>query len=97
MHLLFQRPSSAAANSRDNPLTRARTNSARSPAKRYILVTPDQWNYRLIDIADVETAKEMRSLIYSELSIENTEFAQIFVTELGKTDHSNALTDDMLT
>ena len=94
---LVPRPSSAAANSRDNPLTRARTNSARSPAKRYILVTPDQWNYRLIDIADVETAKEMRSLIYSELSIENTEFAQIFVTELGKTDHSNALTDDMLT
>ena len=94
---LVLRPSSAAANSRDNAVTRARTNSALSPAKRYILVTPDQWNYRLIDIADVQTAKELRSLIYGELSIENTEFAQIFVTELGQTDHTNALTDDMLT
>ena len=92
---LLARPSSATAVVTDTR-SRARSNSYRTPTRRFILVTPDQWNYRLIDATDVETAKDLRSLIYSELFIEDAALCQIFVTEPGQSEHQHPLTDDML-
>lgn len=65
-------------------------------ARRYIFVTPDFWNYRLVDVTDVETAVALRSLICIELGIADAEYAQIFVTEPGQSEHEHPLSDSML-
>ena len=77
---------------------KASSTARRGPSipRRYIFVTPDSWNYRLVDVTDVETAIALRSLICIELGIADAEYAQIFVTEPGQTDHENPLSDNML-
>lgn len=92
---LLARPSSAAGGD-EKIQTRLRSDSRRTPVQRYILATPDYWNYRLIDVTEVETAKDLRELICSELGIDDSEFVQIFATEPGQTEHQTALSDDML-
>lgn len=92
---LLQRPSSTSVASEDERTTypvRRGTNSSR----RYLFVTPDCWNYRLVDITEVETAIALRSLICIELGIADAEYAQFFITEPGQTDHDNPLSDNML-
>lgn len=90
---LMQRPISVASEDERATLSlRRATNSSR----RYIFVTPDCWNYRLVDVTEVETAIALRSLICIELGIADAEYAQIFATEPGQTDHESPLTDNML-
>ena len=64
--------------------------------KRFILVTPDYWNYRLIDVTDVESAIALKNRIGMELGIADMDYAQIHVTEPGKMDHDEPLTDASL-
>lgn len=70
----------------------------RAPAvsRRYMFVTPDHWNYRLVDVTDVESAIALRSLVCIELGIADAEYAQIYVTEPGQTEHENPLSDNLL-
>ena len=90
---LLQRPSSTVSeDSRSSMASGRRT----STVKRYIFVTPDFWNYRLVDVTDVETAVAVRSLICIELGIADAEYAQIFLTEPGQSDHQMALSDNAL-
>ncbi|KIX06891.1 uncharacterized protein Z518_04867 [Rhinocladiella mackenziei CBS 650.93] len=92
---LLQRPASVSVASEDEKSTypvRRGTNISR----RYMFVTPDCWNYRLVDVTEVDTAASLRSLICVELGIADSEYAQIFVTEPGQTDHENPLSDNML-
>ncbi|KIY02555.1 uncharacterized protein Z520_01020 [Fonsecaea multimorphosa CBS 102226] len=90
---LLQRP--ASVTSEDE---RALVAGRRGPnaSRRYIFVTPDCWNYRLVDVTEVETAIALRSLVCIELGIPDAEYAQIFVTEPGQTEHESALSDSML-
>ena len=92
---LMPRPSSATTLPEDD---KALYPPRRAPvvSRRYIFVTPDHWNYRLVDITDVESAIAMRSLICIELGIADAEYAQIYVTEPGQTEHENALSDSHL-
>ncbi|TVY84335.1 MAP kinase kinase kinase mkh1, partial [Lachnellula suecica] len=64
--------------------------------RTFVLVTLDGWNYRMCDITDIESPSELRSSICSNLGIQSIEFAQIFVTELGRAVHDEALDDQKL-
>lgn len=91
---LPQRPSSTSLPSEDErPVPVRRTPST---SKKYLFVTPDGWNYRLVDVTGVESAVALRSLICIELGIPDAEYAQIFVTEPGQTEHENPLSDNVL-
>jgi mitogen-activated protein kinase kinase kinase len=68
----------------------------RRPHKTYVLVTLDGWNYRMCDVSEAEHPAEIRSAIYHQMGISNTDLAQLFVTELGKADHEDALDDKKL-
>ncbi|EXJ85121.1 STE/STE11/BCK1 protein kinase [Capronia epimyces CBS 606.96] len=89
-----QRPASTSVASEDDrPLPLRRTPSV---SRRYIFVTPDGWNYRLVDVTEVDSAIALRSLICIELGIPDAEYAHLFVTEPGQTEHENPLSDNML-
>lgn len=64
--------------------------------KRFILVTPDYWNYRLIDVTDVESAIALKNKIGMELGIADMDYAQIYITEPGRMDHDEPLSDALL-
>ena len=70
--------------------------SARDVDKKYIFVTPDSWNYRLIDITDVETAEYMRTVICFNLGVPENQDVTIHMTSPGQTEHDEALTDNLL-
>ena len=94
---LVPRPASTSTYSEDDrPINRVRSATKTSSTKKYIFVTPDHWNYRLIEINDVDSADNLRDLICAELNIPDVESASIYVTEPGQTVHAEALTDSML-
>jgi mitogen-activated protein kinase kinase kinase len=50
----------------------------------------------MCDITDIDSAAELRTSILSSLGIQDTDLAQIFVTELGRVEHEEALDDQKL-
>jgi len=66
------------------------------PMKRFIFVTLDSLNYRLIDITEIDSAEAIRRVICSELNLHDPQHTQIFLTEPGQTDHEEALSDSTL-
>jgi mitogen-activated protein kinase kinase kinase len=67
-----------------------------SPGRSFILATLDGWNYRMCDVTDIDSASELRNSICLNLGIHDPEFAQIFVTDLGRVEHEEALDDQKL-
>jgi mitogen-activated protein kinase kinase kinase len=67
-----------------------------SPGRTFVLATLDGWNYRMCDITDIDSALELRSTICSNLGVNDSEFAQIYLTDLGKAEHEEALDDTKL-
>ena len=72
---------------RDRDLTRS------GGGRRFAFVTPDQWNYRLVDITDADTADAVREVVCRSLNYLDHEMALIYVTEPGQVDHDEPLTD----
>ncbi|KAI5248385.1 serine/threonine kinase [Aureobasidium subglaciale] len=70
--------------------------AARESDKRYAFVTPDGWNYRLIDLTAVTTSEEMRETICYNLGIPETPDLTIHQTSPGKEQHEEPLTDSLL-
>lgn len=64
--------------------------------KKYVFATLDGWNYRLVDITDVEIADHIRAVICQNLGIVDWPSAQIFVTEPGQMEHDELLDDSVL-
>ncbi len=64
--------------------------------KKFILVTPDGWNYRLIDISDVESAEHLRTVICYNLGVVENPAVTIHLTNPGQTEHEEALGDALL-
>ncbi|KAK0749947.1 hypothetical protein B0T18DRAFT_118522 [Schizothecium vesticola] len=62
--------------------------------RTYILATSDYFNYRMLDVTEVESAADLRQLVCTNMGLGDSSDAQIFVTELGKVDHEEPL-DDM--
>lgn len=65
--------------------------------KKWVFVTLDGWNYRLVDITDMDSVETLRAAICQNLGISDWGSAQIFLTEPGQTDHDEPLNDTMLT
>ncbi|KFY60001.1 hypothetical protein V496_05472 [Pseudogymnoascus sp. VKM F-4515 (FW-2607)] len=68
-----------------------------SPAGRlFVLVTLDGLNYRLCDITDAESAHDIRLTLCYTLGIQDVVHTQMYLTELGKLEHEEALDDSKL-
>ena len=67
-----------------------------NPGRMFILATLDGWNYRMCDVTNVDSAAEIRNSICSDLGISDAEFVQIYVTDLGRVEHEEALDDTKL-
>jgi mitogen-activated protein kinase kinase kinase len=92
---LAQRPPSASTLSEEEKSSmRGRTRT--TLGKKFVFVTPDQWNYRLVDITEMETADALRSIICLELGVQDPDFVQIFLTEAGQIEHEDPLSDTTL-
>jgi mitogen-activated protein kinase kinase kinase len=59
----------------------------------YVLATVDYWNYRMVDVTDIDTAADLRQIICVNLGISDFSSTQVYVTELGKADHEEPLND----
>ncbi|KAM0716883.1 hypothetical protein Q7P37_006735 [Cladosporium fusiforme] len=64
--------------------------------KKFIFVTPDGWNYRLIDVTDVQTAEHMRTVICYNLGVQESPEVTMHVTSPGQLEHEDALDDNLL-
>ena len=94
---LSARPMSASAVSEEDRLAVHRRSAPRiSPGKRFVFATPDHWNYRLIDVTDVDSPEALRTLICTELGFTDATNTQIYITEPGQADHDEALSDNAL-
>lgn len=95
--LLDQRPGSSYAQQQPQPPHAPSFLQFKKPGNRiFALATVDYWNYRMIDVSDVDTAFDLRSLINVNLNIPDEDGVEIHLTELGKSDHNQPLTDDKL-
>ncbi len=64
-----------------------------SPSRLYVLATANHWDYRMIDVTDVDSAGDMRQLICINLGLPDAAGALMFLTELGRFVHDNPLDD----
>ncbi|KAI1377963.1 hypothetical protein F4677DRAFT_443880 [Hypoxylon crocopeplum] len=62
----------------------------------YVLITFDGWNYRLCDVTDCDTAADLRTSICMNLGLSDPRAFEIFLTELGRETHDEALEDQSL-
>lgn len=67
-----------------------------SSGKKYVFVTPDNWNYRLVDITDAEDAYQIRQAISIAMGGDGRDLFQLYITEAGQLDHDEHLTDSLL-
>ncbi|KAK2861470.1 hypothetical protein FQN49_004166 [Arthroderma sp. PD_2] len=67
-----------------------------SPAKKFVFGTVDGWNFRLIDVSDVDAADSLRALICNSVGIKDPGSALIYLTEPGQIMHEEPLSDTML-
>lgn len=92
---LGERPSSSVSDY-DKVQSRSRKATNNMPLKRFALATPDGWNYRLIDLTDVDAADTLRATICNSLGIKDPGSALIYLTEPGQITHEEPLNDTML-
>ena len=65
-------------------------------AARYVMVTPDGWNYRLVDVSGVDGLDTFRSLICYNLGILDPRDLSIHSTVPGQQELDEGLQDSML-
>lgn len=88
-----ERPSSMSDNERPHfPRKAVPTPTTR----RYVFATLDGWNYRMIDVSDIDAADTLRAAICNNVGIQDTGSAQIYLTEPGQISHEEPLSDTML-
>ena len=94
----LERPSSASTQLSDHERVAMRERATARPSggRRYVMITPDQWNYRLVDITEAETAESLRETICRSLNYTDVDTAQIYLTEPGQIEHDEPLSDSML-
>lgn len=72
-----------------------RTRTSMRDERRFAFITPDGWNYRLIDITNTDTAAAIRYMCCEELSSGLSQMAgvELYMTTPGQYDHDDALSD----
>ncbi|KAI9728460.1 MAG: hypothetical protein M1828_003862 [Chrysothrix sp. TS-e1954] len=73
--------------------TLAPTSLASIFPRRYMFLTPDAWNYRLVDVSGVDSAETLGRLICKELGIQDPRDLSIFITSPGQIEHNESLPD----
>jgi mitogen-activated protein kinase kinase kinase len=93
----LDRPSSTSTMSeQDKSALRGKVLVRGSSEKKFVLATPDRYNYRLIDITLADTPDALREIVYTSLNIQDHENAQIYITEAGQMEHEEPLSDTQL-
>ncbi|KUI72495.1 MAP kinase kinase kinase mkh1 [Cytospora mali] len=93
----LERPGSSVSTSHEHNTPASSMRSRRITTGRiFILATLDYWNYRMVDVSDVESASDLRQLICINLGLPDADGAQVYLTELGKFDHEDPLDDSQL-
>lgn len=90
---LAPRPLSSAAIEGHAPAIRERRYTRTN--RKYVFVTPDKWNYRLIDVTAIASANGLKKLICEELGLHG-EIVTFYFTEPGQQEHEHALSDEVL-
>ncbi|KAL3426207.1 MAP kinase kinase kinase [Phlyctema vagabunda] len=67
-----------------------------SPGRTYVLATLDGWNYRMCDVTEIDSAHELRAFVCLNLGVQESELAEIFLTDLGRAEHEEVLDDQKL-
>ncbi|KAL9084406.1 MAG: hypothetical protein Q9159_005240 [Coniocarpon cinnabarinum] len=81
----------------DRPSAWGRLHSRSDARRKFVLVTPDAYNYRLIDVSEVETADAFRSLMrYHLRAPADVTDIPVFITSPGQRDFTEPLTDAQL-
>lgn len=96
-NLSLERPSSASTMAEHERFpTRERGRVRPNGGRRYIFVTSDYWNYRLVDVTDAHSADAIRECISVALGGVGLDQSQLYVTEAGQLEHEEALSDNVL-
>ncbi|MCJ1470855.1 hypothetical protein MMC07_009502 [Pseudocyphellaria aurata] len=91
------RPSSASTMAEHERLAiRERLLMQLGSGHKYIFVTPDHWNYRLVDVTDADHADLIRENISVALGGNERDPIQLYLTEAGQADHDEPLSDYQL-
>lgn len=72
------------------------TTLVQTDQRRFVLVTPDGWNYRLINVSAVDTVTQLRSVLSKELSLPDTRDLEVCITQPGQQDHEETVPDHLL-
>ncbi|KAK4889790.1 hypothetical protein LTR27_011407 [Elasticomyces elasticus] len=66
--------------------------------KRFVSATPDGWNYPLVDVTEVQTARQLRSLVCYELGMLQGQDISFHITTpgRGREEHEEELGDELL-
>ncbi|KAJ5365421.1 hypothetical protein N7517_008307 [Penicillium concentricum] len=82
---------------RTQPPTSTSIETLAAKPKKWVLVTTDGLNFRLVDISDIPSVDTLRAMICQNLGISNWASAQIFLAEPGQLEHGDPLSDTNLT
>lgn len=72
------------------------TTLAQHDQRRFVFVTPDGWNYRLVNVSTVDTVSQLRSVLSKELSLPDTRDLEVCITQPGQQDHEESVSDYLL-
>ena len=93
----LERPSSASTQmSEHEKAARERATTRANAGRKYLMVTSDQWSYRLVDITEADNADALRESICRSLHYTDHDMAQVYLTEPGQIEHDEPLSDQML-
>lgn len=92
----LERPGSSFSNTQDQHTPASSRSWRIQTGRTFILATLDHWNYRMVDVSDLETPAQLRHSICTSLGLPDAEGAAVYITELGKFDHDEMLDDSKL-
>lgn len=92
----LERPGSSFSNTQDQHTPASSRSWRIQTGRTFILATLDNWNYRMVDVSDLETPTQLRHSICTSLGLPDAEGAAVYITELGKFDHDEVLDDTKL-
>lgn len=92
----LERPGSSFSNTQDQHTPASSRSWRIQTGRSFILATLDNWNYRMVDVSDLETPTQLRHSICTSLGLPDAEGAAVYITELGKFDHDEVLDDSKL-
>lgn len=92
---LHERPTSRVIDA-DKAVARAGLGPSVDVTKKFVFVTLDGWNYRLVDISRVDTALSLRQTIAESLGLLYSPDITLHLTSPGQSEHDESLSDDLL-